>query len=211
MQKLCIFIVMDAKEYKQQWYQANKDKVKAKVRRYKQDNAEQVKSTNQAYRDAHKDDVKQWRDANKVHIKQYKKRYKAEHKTQRNAVQTARKQADPLFKLAYQIRSMIATKIKRRGYTKNSRTYQILGCTFEELKQHIEQQFQPWMNWDNYGNWNGVPTTTGMAWDIDHIVPLDSATSEADIIQLNHYSNLQPLDSYINRNVKRATSSQIYP
>ena len=40
-------------------------------------------------------------------------------------------------------------------------------------------------------------------WDIDHIIPISSAESEDDIIKLNHYTNLQPLCSYINRVVKR--------
>ena len=49
------------------------------------------------------------------------------------------------------------------------------------------------MSWDNHGTY----------WDIDHIIPLSTALNEADIIRLNHYTNLQPLDSFINRYVKR--------
>ena len=49
------------------------------------------------------------------------------------------------------------------------------------------------MSWDNYG----------VVWDIDHIKPLSSAITEEDIINLNHYTNLQPLDSFINRFIKR--------
>jgi DNA helicase-2/ATP-dependent DNA helicase PcrA len=32
---------------------------------------------------------------------------------------------------------------------------------------------------------------------------ISSAKNEGDLIILNHYTNLQPLDSYINRNIKR--------
>jgi hypothetical protein len=30
-------------------------------------------------------------------------------------------------------------------------------------------------------------------WHLDHIIPLASATTEEEIIKLNHYTNFQPL------------------
>jgi hypothetical protein len=86
------------------------------------------------------------------------------------------------------------------GYKKNTRTYKILGCTYDEFKLHIESKFEEWMNWDNYGRYNGEEN---YGWHLDHIIPLSSVTTEEDIIRLNHYSNIQPLCSYINRYVKR--------
>jgi hypothetical protein len=59
------------------------------------------------------------------------------------------------------------------------------------------------MSWENYGLYNGE---LNYGWDIDHIIPLSSTISEDEIIKLNHYTNLQPLDSYINRYVKRNIS-----
>ena len=43
----------------------------------------------------------------------------------------------------------------------------------------------------------------GCGWDIDHIEPLANATCEEDIIRLNHYTNLRPLCSKVNRDIKR--------
>jgi len=40
-------------------------------------------------------------------------------------------------------------------------------------------------------------------WDIDHIIPLSSVKKEEDLIKLNHYTNLQPLCSFVNRVIKR--------
>ena len=56
------------------------------------------------------------------------------------------------------------------------------------------------MNWENYGKYNG---TEGFGWDLDHIIPISSAKTEEDVIRLNHYTNLRPLCSYINRVIKR--------
>lgn len=70
----------------------------------------------------------------------------------------------------------------------------------ETFKLHLENQFESWMNWRNKGLYNGTPN---FGWDIDHIIPLSSAVNETDIIKLNHYTNLRPLCSYVNRYVKR--------
>lgn len=39
-----------------------------------------------------------------------------------------------------------------------------IGCSLKDLKIHLEKQFQPGMNWDNYGKKHNQ-------WSIDHIKP----------------------------------------
>lgn len=56
------------------------------------------------------------------------------------------------------------------------------------------------MSWDNHGKYNGEPN---YGWDIDHIIPLRTAVDEKELFNLCFYNNLQPLCSYINRNVKK--------
>jgi hypothetical protein len=56
------------------------------------------------------------------------------------------------------------------------------------------------MSWENRGLYNGE---FNYGWDIDHIIPILSAKTEEEIYKLNHFSNLQPLCSKINRDVKR--------
>ena len=73
-------------------------------------------------------------------------------------------------------------------------------CWDGEFMEHIESQFEDWMNWDNYGLYNGEEKC---GWEYDHIVPISSAQCEEDIYKLNHHSNIQPLCSYVNRHVKR--------
>jgi hypothetical protein len=65
--------------------------------------------------------------------------------------QSQRKQTDPLYKLSQRIRHSIYQSLKKKKSYKTNSTVEIIGCTFKELKQHIELQFEPWMNWNNMG------------------------------------------------------------
>lgn len=151
--------------------------------------------TKKLYYEANKEKInangKKWRDANKEELKKLRRTYLIN-----------KKKTDILFRLKENIKNNIRQSFSVRKFRKVSKTANILGCTYEEFKQHLESNFEPWMRWDNYGNWNGIPTEINTAWDIDHIIPLDTAKSIEDITRLNHYSNLQPLCSYTNRWVK---------
>jgi hypothetical protein len=100
----------------------------------------------------------------------------------KNAYYKYKKKSDIIFKLSTNIRSMISTYIKSNGIKKTRRSEEIIGCSFIELKSHIELKFIEGMSWENYGLWH-----------IDHIIPISYAKSEVEIYKLNHYSNFQPL------------------
>jgi hypothetical protein len=127
------------------------------------------------------------------------KEYRDRMMITRNIRDKERRESDPLFKLTKNIRTALRNSLKRKGYIKNSRTEEILGCSFDEFKSHLENQFESWMSWDNYGLYNGLYS---YGWDIDHITKLSSGKTESEIISLNHYTNLQPLCSHINRDIK---------
>ncbi len=101
-------------------------------------------------------------------------------------------QTDILYKTAHNVRNLIQKTFRRKNFKKNSSTHKILGCTFEEFKTHIENQFIPWMSWDNYGAYNPKGKRT---WNMDHIIPIDFAKTIEDVVKLNHYMNLRPLCS----------------
>ena len=146
------------------------------------------------YTKKNKDEVnrisREWYEKNKEYRKEYKRKY----------INNLRS-TDPLVKVKDSIRSLIRQSLKKKGYSKKSRTHDILGCSFEKFKLHLENQFKPWMNWGNYGKYQ--KDTYNFGWDIDHITPTSSALNEEDIIMLNHYINLQPLCSKFNRDVKK--------
>jgi hypothetical protein len=128
------------------------------------------------------------------------KRYNDSNKEKRNEKRRNRMLFDDLYSLTCNIRAAIGSSFKNNGYKKGSKTEEILGCTFDELKFHLESNFEDWMNWDNHGKYNGE---LNYGWDIDHILPISIAQSEEEVVKLNNYNNLQPLCSYVNRNIKR--------
>lgn len=139
--------------------------------------------------------------------KQYYKEYNQINKekileqTRNNA--RKRYNNDYLYKLTKIIRKIVRKSFKSGEYKKTDligSTEKILGCTFEYAKKYMEEKMEDWMTWNNHGKYNG---TEKYGWDIDHIIPLSSAKTEKDILKLCHYTNLQPLDSYINRDIKR--------
>lgn len=199
-----------------------KERRKQKLKEYdkKRQNSEKRKEYFKKYHQSekYKEVQKDWKEKNTDYLKEYSKSEKRkeyikgylksektkERKKEYNKVYIKNKRyTDPIFKLKHSIRTLISNSINNRGYNKNSKTKVILGCTFEEFKQHIESNFEPWMNWNNYGNWNGIPTEPNTAWDIDHIIPVSIAVTEDELLKLNHYTNLKPLCSYTNRFIKR--------
>jgi len=124
-------------------------------------------------------------------------------KKNKSLYQKNRKDGEPMYKLKANTRTMISNLLKNRGFTKNDNTNNIVGCSFEKFRYHIESQWKPWMNWDNYGNPKDGILEENKTWDLDHIIPMSSAKTENDVINLNHYSNLQPLCSYTNRYIKK--------
>lgn len=95
-----------------------------------------------------------------------------------------RRLSDPLFKLSCYLRARLWAALKSKSWDKNTHFVEYIGCSLEELKIHLEKQFQLGMSWENH-------TIDG--WHIDHIIPLDSAKSEEELYKLCHYTNLQPL------------------
>jgi len=156
---------------------------------YRKENVEEINKKIKDYYfknpEKRKDKTKKWLDKNTSYFKKYQK---------------DRRKNDNLFKLISNIRTLIGQKIRNGGYTKKSKTNQILGCSYEGFKSHIESKFETWMNWNNYGKYNGE---FNYGWDIDHIIPVGNAETEEEIIKLNHYTNLQPLCSKVNRDIKK--------
>ena len=181
------------KEFTKTYYEKNKEKIKEQVKLYNEKNKEKLKEKQKLYREKNKEKIQEkqklYRERNKEKIQSYHRNYVKEHKKN-----------DSLYKLKFNTKVLINNIIKNRGFIKKNKTHEIIGCSYEDFKKYLESKFEPWMSWDNYGLYNGIGN---YGWDLDHIIPISSAITENDVIKLNHYTNLQPLCSFINRNVKK--------
>ena len=194
----------EIKKKRQEYYEKNKNKIKQKRKEHYEKNKEQNSKNYKVYQEKNREKIlvkkKEYRHKNSETIKAKKKEWDFKNRDKINAYVNNKKKTDKLFKISSSARNLINKAIKRNGYGKNTKTELILGCSFEEFKQHLEINFESWMNWNNYGLYNG---TSNYGWDIDHIIPSSNALNEEELLKLNHFSNLQPLCSYVNRDVKK--------
>ena len=170
-------------------------------KQYRADNAERVRELRRIYDAGRREILNQqsyewrrrnpgkaktalskWRQKNKERVAAYElgRRSKKSESLRRRRRERA---GDPIFALQGAVRSRVGSAFRRRGYEKNSKTAQIIGCSWPELKRHIERQFLKGMTWGN----------RGVAWHIDHIRPLAEARTVEDAQALCHFTNLRPL------------------
>jgi hypothetical protein len=154
------------KEYRKKYREENKEKLKHQKQEWSKKNRHRINESQKLWRDLNKEDV-------------YKKR---------NEYVRKRKE-DPVYKLICNIGTLIKVSIIRNGFTKRSKTNEILGCSFEDFKLYLESKFYENMTWENHGTY----------WHLDHIVPISWAKDENDVIKLNHYTNFQPLKAFENQ------------
>lgn len=95
---------------------------------------------------------------------------------------------DPLYRLKDNIVTLIANAFARRAYSKDSRTHEILGCSYSDFCTHIESQFAVGMSWNNRELWH-----------LDHRVPVSLAATREELLLLNRWDNFQPLWSAYNQ------------
>ena len=108
------------------------------------------------------------------HKKNASKRLKSHIKTRQ----------DPLQRMINSQRSRISITIKNA--IKSDKTMNLVGCTPNELRDHLESQFKDGMTFDNYGRGG---------WHIDHMKPCASfdLSDPEQQRECFHYTNLQPL------------------
>ena len=194
-------ISLICKDCHRQYYYANKKAYLERCKQYYKDNKDAILARNKKYREANRDAIlaqqKKYRESNKEYISEAKKKcyhakkdkylqmcshYRKNNREKYNKRFRERYNTDPLFRLTDNIRTLIRLSISNGGYSKKSRTCQILGCSFKEYYQHIESQFTDGMTWERISEIH-----------IDHRLPLSAANTEEELLALNHYSNLQPM------------------
>ena len=121
--------------------------------------------------------------------KQYKKEYNIKNLEKSRNRERFRYNTDINFKLTKLCRTRVGRAIK--GFDKRASTMELIGCTVNELRQHLESLFEPWMTWENQGLGG---------WDIDHIKACYHFNMEDPQQQREcfNWRNLQPLGHIAN-------------
>lgn len=132
-----------------------------------------------------------WAAENREHDLARKCEYNREHKADYLKWHRERRKTNIGFRLVGVLRCRLRMALK--GITKSASTMEMLGCSTEELRRHLELKWRDDMTWGNYGGKYG--------WQIDHIVPCASfdLTKEDEQKKCFHFSNLQPLWAKDNR------------
>ena len=119
--------------------------------------------------------------------KEYLKKWRIKNIERIRNWENSKYQTNVNFKLRKNCRNRIRKVLK--GISKSASTMELIGCTIEELRKHIESKFEPWMTWENHG-----------LWDLDHIKAC-AKFNLTDPVQQRicfHWSNLQPLEHIAN-------------
>jgi hypothetical protein len=195
-------------EYMKKYYIDRKDLIKEKNLIYKEKNKEKILDWQSNYRKNLSEDEKNemklynaeyakknseklkennanYAKINHEKIKQYKKKY--------NALRLK----NNLIKTTENLRHRLYLSIKQSCKSKDFKTGKIdnlIGCTIEQLKTHLESQFKEGMNWELYGNKRDENGNL-IGFHIDHIIPCSSFNLEIEEERKKcfHYTNLQPL------------------
>jgi hypothetical protein len=155
-----------------EWRLKNKTHLVKYHKKWKTSNSEHIYNYSKTYKQN-----------NKEKIEEYYRQWKQKNKNYFNEYMINKRKNDPQFHLITLVRSRLYEFLKFRKITKRNTTEEIVGCTKEFLKEHIEKQFTEGMSWDLMGKYI----------HIDHIIPLSSAKTEDELYELCRYTNLQPL------------------
>ena len=179
------------KEYMKEYYLKNKEQIQKQQKEYQLKNKEHIKEVSKEYYSKNKEEIskqfKKYYSENIEKRKEYFKEYnsKLENRERRRNHVNNRYQTDINYRISKICRTRILQALK--GLSKSASTMKLIGCTIDELRNHIESKFEPWMTWGNQGRGG---------WDIEHIkacANFNLVDPEQQCACFN-WSNLQPME-----------------
>lgn len=185
---------------KKVYYKNNKESIVIANRNYYEKNKEAIRSRHKCYYIKNRSKILRSKKAyafkNRKRLSEYTIRYFR-----------VRRSNDPAFALRCDLSTMIGKSLRLNSESKNGKSIiKHLPFSIESLKNHIESQFETWMNWDNRGRYDAITwddnDQSTWTWQLDHIVPHSTFyyTSMDDQVFKECWalSNLRPLSSKIN-------------
>lgn len=191
---------MSLKEYQKQYRDTHKEESKLYRKKYSQEHKKEIS-----------DRMKKWYLLNKIRLSKLKKELYLKNKeilkkrckdyvlknrnkrlktleNYRKNHQKEIKEYNKHYNKTHRININLRRRIHKalKGICKSKHTVELLGCSVEKLKQHLESKFIKRMTWQNYGYYG---------WHVDHIKPCASfdLSKVSEQRKCFHYTNLQPL------------------
>jgi len=136
------------------YHRENKEKLNLKSKKYRQNNLELLKEKDRIYSRTHR----------------------VERRNYFNQFAREQRKKFPHIRIKHAISANINNALKSSNSSKNGESIKkYLAFSPQELKIHLENQFESWMNWNNYGrydskSWDDNNPST-WTWQIDHIIP----------------------------------------
>jgi hypothetical protein len=160
----------------EQWRQSNLDKKKKYDNEYYQKNKEKILSQNKDPKRQlrNKLNKRKWVQKNREKIKNFPS-YKKKKEYSLKSLK-ARLNNNPYFKLRTNVSKTIRKYLKKQNISKcNVSILKFLPYSIQEMKSHLENLFEPWMSWNNWGiynakTWDDTNKST-WTWQIDHVIP----------------------------------------
>ncbi len=175
-------------QYRKHYYEANKEKIKDYHINYHKANKEKIKDYHKQWREANPEKCqilkKEYYNANRKNLIKYTKQWRAANPNRRAEQEHFRRKSDAGYRILCNLKYRISAALKNTGRAESIK--KIIGCTKDELKQHLESQFKDGMTWNNYGLYG---------WHVDHIIPCSAfdLTDPEQQKECFNYNNLQPL------------------
>lgn len=179
----------DCKHCRKQYVQAHSELIKMKQKKYYEEHKPELLVKNRQYRSDHINEISEQRKEYRARpeIKQHVKEKNNEYLETKKSNIKIRRKTDLNFRMSEILRSKIHKMIKNIPTSYQN----IIGCDIGFFNKWIEFRFDEKMSWSNLGTY----------WQIDHILPINAFdfTSKSDKCVCFHWTNLQPLQSTVNK------------
>ena len=154
------------KQYLSNYYLNNRHKILKRQKKYQKNNKKKITLYAKRW-------FKKWYKTHKDIRTKYHQKYSL-----------TRYKKDINFRIVSNLRTRLTDALKKN--IKSKRTLELLGCSVEFLKKHLESKFKDDMSWENH---------SFKGWHIDHILPCASfdLSNPEEQMKCFHWSNMQPL------------------
>ena len=183
-------------------YYLNPQKQFLRSKRWKDENKAHVNKIQKQYYESNREKIslyqKDNRESANINHRNWVSKNKEKEQKRINECRKKRLKNDPIFKMRLSVSHHIGHYLKKQNIKKDHPTWSKLPYTPKDLKEHLEKLFEPWMNWQNYGNQNKHKKT----WNVDHIIPqsklLYDSLEHPNFLKCWSLENLRPLEAFEN-------------